>query len=493
MYVTLIIVGLIICFGGIYFKRVCAGILGFIWGALCALAFAIVVVGLWELDEDDTIMYMLVGGMILSVISAIYYRVCAAINGFTSSFSIILLLLLFSDDMESFEAAIFIALMAALFFGFITFKYYDISFILLTAYSGAFIASLGAFGLFEEMDMEDIFSSIMWSGFGEMTPILVGTLILGTVGVFVQLRRFGVINSKDTGSQESEGETSNRPHFIDKIRASAPRNSSGASAWTLIEKEKQSNIQEQLKKDKWILLCPFINYIAFPLFNRYLYYRLLYSGVSYQILDFINWLSLIFGGLTVGVLVFFVLTRSNKYNIVFVSACAACFLLMNITNIRYYYGWYLFIDLFQMPIYWAGLILVEKLIKKNTIKPLILILTGVFLDEYLYNFLRYFSFYFYFNRYTFYTLAAIALPVIFLFHKNYGINVFSFADTGGGIQSAGQTQPSVRPTPVVKAEQAPANGSETSQDTESFQYCPNCGKPLDGDEKYCWYCGCKFK
>ena len=47
----LLVVGLVICFGGIYIRKVCSAILGLIWGALCSFAVILMTVGLWGIDE----------------------------------------------------------------------------------------------------------------------------------------------------------------------------------------------------------------------------------------------------------------------------------------------------------------------------------------------------------------------------------------------------------------------------------------------------------
>ena len=40
----LLVVGLVICFGGIYIRKVCSAILGLIWGALCSFAVILMTV-----------------------------------------------------------------------------------------------------------------------------------------------------------------------------------------------------------------------------------------------------------------------------------------------------------------------------------------------------------------------------------------------------------------------------------------------------------------
>ena len=67
----LLIAGLIICFGGIYIRKVCSAILGLIWGALCSFVVILMTVGLWGIDEE-TFEIVAVCAFVCAHISAIY-------------------------------------------------------------------------------------------------------------------------------------------------------------------------------------------------------------------------------------------------------------------------------------------------------------------------------------------------------------------------------------------------------------------------------------
>lgn len=192
-----IILGLVICFGGIYFKRVCSGILGFIWGVIGAFIVALLTVGLWYMD-DGTLTTIMLSGVIFALVSAIYYKVCVAINGFMSSATIVLFLLMLSDSMDSAFGMIAFAAIIGLICAVITYKFHDYSYVIITALSGSFIASVGFLGVMKGYDMEDVLVSIMWSGVEELSPVLLGTIVLGIIGFFVQLRRLKNINTSST-------------------------------------------------------------------------------------------------------------------------------------------------------------------------------------------------------------------------------------------------------------------------------------------------------
>ena len=81
----LLIVGLIVCFGGIYIRKACSALLGLIWGALCSFVVILMTVGLWGIDEEAFVI-VAVCAVVCALISAIYDKLCAAINAFLSTF-----------------------------------------------------------------------------------------------------------------------------------------------------------------------------------------------------------------------------------------------------------------------------------------------------------------------------------------------------------------------------------------------------------------------
>lgn len=190
MNLIFVVVGLLICFGGIYLRRPCAGVLGFVWGVLGSFLIALLTIGIWEVGEDGSLIVILLCGIVAAIVSAKYYKVCAAINGFMSAFSFALFFLLLADLVDSSAAAFIISGIIGLIVAAICYKYYDYSFIIITALSGGFVASLGGFCLIESSDLEDLMAVLLWYGPEEMNPILIGMIVLGIVGFIVQLRQF---------------------------------------------------------------------------------------------------------------------------------------------------------------------------------------------------------------------------------------------------------------------------------------------------------------
>lgn len=201
----LLVVGLVICFGGIYIRKVCSAILGLIWGALCSFAVILMTVGLWGID-DETFIIVAVCAIACALISVIYDKLCAAINAFLSSFFLVAILLLMADSMES-ATLIIIAAVIALIVSIISVKIYNYSFIIMTAFSGAFIASIGGCGIIYNADASRVFLNLMLgddvAGF-----ILIGTLVLGVLGCIVQWRRLKgkTANGANTGHKTTVSE-----------------------------------------------------------------------------------------------------------------------------------------------------------------------------------------------------------------------------------------------------------------------------------------------
>lgn len=188
--VILIIIGLVICFGGIYLRRVCSGLLGLICGTLGVATFVIIFAGIYSLLEDSTIIIMVVCGLIFAIVSAIFYKACAVINSFLSSFAFIALFLAFASDMDSAAGIIIIAAIIALIPAGISFKFYDYTYVIATALIGAFIASIGGYGLFAGEDIEGTLSDlIIWGDIEDIAPVLIAIILLGIIGFVVQLRR----------------------------------------------------------------------------------------------------------------------------------------------------------------------------------------------------------------------------------------------------------------------------------------------------------------
>lgn len=189
--------GLIICFGGIYIRKFCSSVMGLVWGAFLSIILIVLTTeSIRQIDSEKSLVWIIIGAITLAIFSAIYEKACAFLNSFIPTFFIVCVLLLFNilsnEDLEM-PAVIMIALIVAFISGFISYKIYDIAFMLETAFTGAFIASLGIYGLVEGAnDVGDVvFGAIMDDAV--IAYILLSTVFLGITGFCVQWCRFKTI------------------------------------------------------------------------------------------------------------------------------------------------------------------------------------------------------------------------------------------------------------------------------------------------------------
>ena len=138
-------IGLVICFGATYIRKVVAGIMGAIWGALLGLLILFLsgssVYLLYRWDDSTVKMVILFSG-IVCVLSIVFEKLCVAINTFLCSFFVFFVFAcIFFEDNEDFEIILVIILTAAFILAVYSYAYYRYAFILVSAYSGAYIVS----------------------------------------------------------------------------------------------------------------------------------------------------------------------------------------------------------------------------------------------------------------------------------------------------------------------------------------------------------------
>lgn len=267
----LIAVGLTICFGGIYLRKVCSACLGLIWGALCSFAVVLITVGLWGIDEESFYI-VAVCAVVFAIVSCIHDKLCAAINSFLSIFFFVAILLLVSDSVEG-TALFLIAGVVALIFSLISIRIYDYSFILTTAFSGAFIASIGLCGIVYDAEVSDALMELLFGD--EATGIVVmGTLILGVLGTIVQWRRLKGRASKNT---EAEKDT---PKAISLVKSIADIIDRAAEKYPLVR---------EIKSNWGLILVPWIVTIVWSQWGTQLLWKIFPSMYDYGMIRETLW------------------------------------------------------------------------------------------------------------------------------------------------------------------------------------------------------------
>ena len=257
----LLIAGLIICFGGIYIRRLCSAILGLVWGALCTFLLILVNVGLWGFDEDYFVI-VVIFALIFAVVSAIYEKLCVVINAFLSTFFLMMMLLLASRELEL-SAIILLAIVIAAVISAICAKIYLYAYVIMTAFSGGFIANIGGYGLKHDYETAQVLMGLL-ANEDVRSTILVGTLILGVLGCIVQWNRLK--KRVAPGASEGKADTS---AFGGTVTPPAERQAV------------QSPLVREIKKHWGLLLAPWLVEIAWNRWGGRLLHRLFPSMYDY--------------------------------------------------------------------------------------------------------------------------------------------------------------------------------------------------------------------
>lgn len=488
--IILVIVGLVICFGGIYLRRICSGFLGLICGVLGAFAFALVTVGLWHIGDDSTILAIIICGVLCGVISAVYYKVCAAISSFLSAFTFMLLFFAVAGGIDSETGIITAAAIVALIIAGISIKFYDYSFIITSALMGAFAASVGGFGLIRDCSLEDILITLLWSGYDNLTPILIATIVLAVIGFFVQLRRLKLIRTISNGAdkrnnydreQFSRAAATVSEHTKKFREVARPvfqdANNQATEIWKEVSTANgRAVLKEEILKEKALFIAPLVAFFLFPLIEKFAGY-----GGFHAV---INWVRNIASAISIGTLIYFILKKDSRFSFLYTLIYTGGYLLFILFNtylLRYMF-WYTLIELLRYLILWIVLNLIVAKIKNEEVKPVILLFIGVVLDVYILTWLAQRSIYLFFTFYTFVYLAVAFATVYLLFKTRDYISIIAF-NSVQGIEVESDI------TPGKSA--SPPNTKGTAK--PEFCYCPNCGTKLINSDPFCSACGKRVK
>lgn len=464
------LVGLVICFGGIYFKRICAGMIGLIWGLLGAAAIVLITAGLW--DFDDHILTIIIVGVAVAILSAIFDRLCIAVNGFLSSFAVILLLLLAISDNDLSPMLLLISGLIALVVAVFSFKIYDYSFVLLTAVTGAFIASVGLAGLIRGDNFEEVLYRLLRRGLGDVPVIPFGTIGLGICGFFVQLQRI----KKKPGSPSGEGNKQQT-----ELKTSIAKDDTVASVtkdWeqykdgtknendTTIKKESGINWSELIRKEKKLLFIPVISFII-----EWLALSLLYkTDLSYSLVTLLYYFS---SSLALGTLVYICIKKDNSVALTYVGIHVVLSIIMMILQGAVYFRYLLYV-LVRMPLYWLVLHYCTKWIQQKRLLPLMLPGIVVLTDFIV-------------------SLILISSGVIFSFLitglMTYAVvfGLFKIID-GTNIFRAHTDESKDQCTQRAKFSSYSDN-TEGQQPNGNRKKCSYCGKTVNNNDVFCTNCG----
>lgn len=198
--ILLVCVGLVICFGGIYIRKLTSGLLGLIWGAILGFVGAVIMAlssgGLWylmrQIEAPSTLIAVGVVAVVLCILSILFERLCSAINAFVSSFMLFsLVVCVVAQDIDQLPLMVAILTLASLVVSIISYIYHNYAYMLVAAFSGAFVASIGGIGLIADADAGEVLYEVVLGGNTEVSGILlIAIIVLGCVGFAVQKKRF---------------------------------------------------------------------------------------------------------------------------------------------------------------------------------------------------------------------------------------------------------------------------------------------------------------
>lgn len=489
----LVCVGLVICFGGIYFRKICAGIMGLIWGALLGVVVVVLMAlssgGIWSLmyssEDSSSMMIIIIAAIAVSALSAWLDKLCAAINTFLSSFFVVLMIAcLFAEDIDALSGIIVISLIVAGGLAIAAYTYYNYAFILVTAFSGAYIASLGGVGLIADGDLSEVLYSLFLDGNREVASIImVATIILGCIGCFVQMKRLKQMTNPELHNSENADVGKNIN--LEQINVAAEKVTGGAkkvgevaspylsdignqfkSAWEELSTEQgRNNLKDAVISYKILFIAPILQFLLIPII-----YRLLNAVVYMNALfEIVYWISIAAEAASVGILAYVVITKDTKFNFIYQIPYLVGYIIFNFAYFQYNTGFAVVVYILKFVITWLVLFVVSKVVKKNEIKPLLLSIVAFFVYYFVTNWLAYFYVSFYMDIYTIVKLIVCIFVVYVAFKTYHGINMFDFKATSIGSDKM---------------------TSSTIQTNTSATYrCSNCNKLFYVEANFCDQCG----
>lgn len=507
-------IGLIICFGGIYWRRFISGLTGFVWGVIIGFIIAFVQVKFYHNHMEDSTELLLIFScaILLCVLSVWLERLFAALNSFILSFFIICILGIASiEHLDSISAVLIIAGLLALLIACAAYALHNYAYIISTAFSGGFIAVIGGIALTMQSDISDVLVEIVLENDELTAAALSLTFMLGCLGCCVQFLRF---HSTDAAAGDSSpaiptiSADKAASAITSAAKASVQKVAEAASSVPQSEKRDIQGMFDQLKaeqnrkdllkelKENKLLFIPVLVYVwIVPLLYRLLNVMLcsisLYSAVDY--------VRIVSGAMSLGMFVFFVLTKRTKSNLVYASFAAVGNLLFNLSRLSYQR--LVILEFFEYFLIWAVLAIVVKLIQKDTVKPLLAVVLAWFLSYCVLNRIVYSYIVFQITLWMMIYLVIMVAENYLLFRKQYQINIFKPEAAPAPEHAAPPSAPAEAPTDVparASAQRYCAKCNRFYNRDDAFcavcgeklqLVCPNCHKPVAEDDAFCAKCG----
>ena len=211
-------VGLIICFGGIVLKKTTLALNGFLDGAILgAVIFLFSIERLSSLsrDKEDIILPIIICGIIIAVLSIVFERISIAIQSFLSSFAaLMIILIVILSSLIGLTGVLILCIIFSTIIAVIAYRIGVYAYIIMTSFSGAVIASVGAAGIVRELTLYEILANLykdaFWGVISDDTSfvavfVTIGTIILFFLGFNFQKKRF--LSNPDSNSESNDSDS----------------------------------------------------------------------------------------------------------------------------------------------------------------------------------------------------------------------------------------------------------------------------------------------
>ena len=405
-------IGLVICFGGIYIRKFVAGVMGLIWGALvgimASLFMAITKGGFGYLlynmqDDAGWLIIAVILALIICVLSILFDKLCTAINAFFSSFFIIFIIAcIFAEDPDALPAILFIAFVAALAIARIAYLYYMYGFIIVTAFTGAYLASIGGAGMMTAVDLDYTLNELFVEENAQLSGVIfLSAIILGVFGCYVQLQKIRQDRSQsivlDTGIK---------------------RNDDSETVVEIAEKNTEKRQEDVGRKNKVLFIAPVAAFLLFPIvrdFTWMLYYDF---SFAYYLTIILPWIYSVCLGITLGIFVYIVVSKNVKYQMIYQSFYMIGFLIFNFQYLQYGNLRSNVVRILRFALIWAILYILSRVIRKEKLKPWLLIGAALIMWYIILDWIAYGFFNFYISVETILGIGTAIASVYYLFKKS---------------------------------------------------------------------------
>lgn len=295
----IILVGILLCFTGILYKKVFEAILGFLIGAWLTLCIMIVIAlqagatifmvlaSLQTEEGQKVLLFAMVCGVILAVLSVVFERIIAVLRAFCGAFLLVCLffIIVFAGAAEA--ICFLLAFVVAFLWAYLMWKYRDYPFIVESAFIGALMIYHVGYAEALASSANSFYgsnSSTSFSGY------VVLTVVTAAAGIYVQIRILKRLEKKNGVVEGNEGYTNRKKWDLEKYFPDS--NIKKETVWDVRYYEKYLAVIPVLAFG----ICPFL-------------WQLSGTQAFYQFLDY---LQEFFWGAFAGVMIYFTIYYEKK-------------------------------------------------------------------------------------------------------------------------------------------------------------------------------------